>query len=72
MALNKPSKFGAADGLEFGEVAREVHEVQAKQEVQEPREYGTTQGRKGQKAKRINMAFSDENHDFITKESKKA
>lgn len=47
-----------------------VHDVQ---EVQEPqcREYGTTQGKKGQHAKRINMAFSDDNHDFITRESRR-
>lgn len=59
--------------------AQEVHEVQDVQvvhdvqEVQEPqgREYGTTQGKKGQHAKRINMAFSDDNHDFITRESRR-
>lgn len=50
-----------------------VHDVQEVQEVQEPqgREYGTTQGKKGQHAKRINMAFSDDNHDFITRESRR-
>lgn len=59
--------------------AQQVHEVQDVQvvhdvqEVQEPqcREYGTTQGKKGQHAKRINMAFSDDNHDFITRESRR-
>lgn len=50
-----------------------LHDVQEVQEVQEPqiREYGTTQGKKGQHAKRINMAFSDDNHDFITRESRR-
>lgn len=36
-----------------------------------PRPLGTTQGRKGQKAKRINMAFSDLNHAFIRTESRR-
>ncbi len=33
------------------------------------RPFGSTQGRKGQKAKRINMAFSDENYEFIKTKS---
>ena len=36
-----------------------------------PRPLGVTQGRKGQKAKRINMAFSDENYEYITFESRR-
>lgn len=75
MAKNKPSTFGATDNLDFGtftrdtqDVAQYVHEVQ--QKVQ--KEYGTTQGnRNGAKLKRINMAFSDANHDYLTKESRR-
>lgn len=32
--------------------------------------FGATQGRKGQKAPRINMAFSPANHEWIKKRSK--
>lgn len=42
---------------------QEVHEIQ--------KEIGTTQGKKGQKLKRINMAFSDVNHEYVTKESRR-
>lgn len=35
----------------------------------EPKEIGSTQGKKGQKLKRINMAFSDLNYEFIKRES---
>lgn len=34
-------------------------------------EYGTTQGKKGQKLPRINLGFSTENHEFLRKESRK-
>ena len=61
--------------------AQDVHEVQAVQgdkvvqrvqiEKVNARPYGSTQGKKGEKAKRINMAFSDDNHDYITKESRR-
>lgn len=37
----------------------------------EHRPLGVTQGRRGQKAKRINMAFSDENYSYITFESRR-
>lgn len=62
---------------EVHEVNHEVNEVQDTQEVQKPRtpytddkaqemrEAGTTQGRKGCKAVRINMAFSPEVHTYI-------
>lgn len=40
------------------------------QEVQEAREAGKTQGRKGCKAVRINMAFSPDVHDYIKTMSK--
>lgn len=80
MALNKSSKFGVTEGLVFGktdiqeeqqehEVQKE-HEAQQAQDVQEYLEYGTTQGRKGKRAKRINMAFSDKNYEYIKKQSR--
>lgn len=77
MAKNKPSTFGAIENLDFGistqktqETTQHVQEVQEVQEIK--REYGTTQGNKnGAKLKRINMAFSDANHDYITKESRR-
>ena len=67
MALNKSSKFGAAENLDFN---INVQEVQKVQEVQN-KEIGSTQGKKGQRLKRINMAFSDINHEYITKESRR-
>lgn len=77
MALNKSSKttsFGAIEGLDFNSI-NEPKEVKPTQEVQEAqedkKEIGTTQGKKGHKLKRINMAFSDENHEYITKESRR-
>ena len=86
MAKNKTSKFaGSADGLGLSPKTQEVQETQHVQHVQDEkkraikqdknenphREYGSTQGRKGQHAKRINMAFSDDNHEYITKESRR-
>ena len=49
-------------------VAQEVHQVQ---EMMPGRELGSTQGKKGQKLRRINMAFSDHNHSYITYESRR-
>lgn len=49
----------------------EVQEVQKEQEVYIHHEIGSTQGKKGQKLKRINMAFSDTNHEYITHESRR-
>ncbi|MFA9423388.1 MAG: hypothetical protein ACERLG_07405 [Sedimentibacter sp.] len=85
MALKKPSSFGAAADLFTS--TQQVHEVQEEEtlksqnrsnvahDVQQVHEVqkvlGTTQGKKGQKLKRINMAFSDINHDYITKESRR-
>lgn len=40
-------------------------------DISKPRPLGCTQGRKGQKAKRINMAFGDEIHAYITHESRR-
>lgn len=84
MALKKSSKqlFEVTKDLKFIDDVQEVQEVQAfvrsnidthqVQEVQEvQKEIGTTQGKKGQKLRRINMAFSDVNHEYITKESRR-
>ncbi len=78
MAIKKSSSFGADEGLFFN--AQQVQEVtpakninhsNIAQEVQEvKKELGTTQGKKGQKLKRINMAFSDSNHEYITRTSR--
>ncbi|MCM1235880.1 MAG: hypothetical protein NC489_37795 [Ruminococcus flavefaciens] len=71
MARLKNIRFGVDDDL-FKEYTQQVQEVQQVQQVQEDyKEIGSTQGRKGQKLKRINMAFSDMNHDYITKESRR-
>ena len=71
LARNKKSKFGVDDGL-FERDLQDVQDVQETQQVQENyKEIGSTQGRKGQKLKRINMAFSDINHNYITKESRR-
>lgn len=77
MARNKPSGFGVADDLGYNKV-QEVHEdntrstISNRNVVQEVHEVmPSTQGRKGNKMKRINMAFSDENHEWITKESRR-
>lgn len=40
-------------------------EVYTEQQVQEMRQAGTTQGRKGCKAVRINMAFTPDIHEYI-------
>ena len=78
MARNKVSNFSADEGLfDKFKNAQEVQDVQQVQEVQEVKiaqtvkEIGSTQGKKGQKLKRINMAFSDANHEFIVTESRK-
>ncbi len=79
MARNKSSKFGVDDNL-FEENIKDTQQVQEVQEdsfdytqevQQEAKEIGTTQGKKGQKLKRINMAFSDKNHEYITHESRR-
>ena len=71
MALNKTSKFGVDEGL-FKKDIQEVYSIQQVQKVHEvQKEIGTTQGRKGQKLKRINMAFSDVNYEYIKTESKR-
>lgn len=49
-----------------GSTRGNVQEVQEVQEI----EFGSTQGRKGQKAPRINMAFHPEVHTWIKTRSK--
>ena len=78
MARNKISNISADEGLfDKFKNAQEVQDIQQVQEVQEVKiaqtvkEIGSTQGKKGQKLKRINMAFSDANHEFIVTESRK-
>lgn len=81
MARNRNSGFGSADGL-FGQVKEsEKEEMSTRsttstrnntQDVQEVHEeLPQTQGKKGTKAKRINMAFSDANHEWIKKEARR-
>lgn len=80
MARNKTSRFGASDGLfetEKKEI-QDVHEVQEANDcidVQEVQyiheEMPATQGKKGVKAKRLNLAYSDDNYEYISKESRK-
>ena len=79
MARNKSSKFEADAGLFNAQHAHEVQEVHEANrniitqsiELSSGKKIGETQGKKGQKLKRINMAFSDENHIYITLESRK-
>ena len=75
MAKGRTSSFKDAGDDLFGGKGNEktTQQVQVVHQVQEEkqREYGTTQGKKGQHAKRINMAFSDANHEYITKESRR-
>lgn len=78
MAKGRSSSFKDAGNDLFGSKSKEkaVQQVQEAHDVQKVqqeklREYGTTQGKKGQHAKRINMAFSDANHEYITKESRR-
>lgn len=79
MALGKTSKFGVAEGLIFENTSPNTHDVQQVQDVNTistigksaveataPQiEFGATQGKKGHKAPRINMAFSPDVHAWI-------
>lgn len=47
----------------------EVKKVQQVQDVHE--EMPATQGKKGAKAKRLNLAYSDANYEYISKESRR-
>lgn len=79
MALHKKSSFGATEGIDFGisetkKNTQEVQEVHGEAKIEfhtEGRKLGSTQGKKGQKLKRINMAFDDMNYDYVTKESRR-
>ena len=72
MAKNRPSTFGATDNLDFGNAQQVQHVQEVQKSTVKKNEYGTTQGnRNGIKLKRINMAFSDTNHEYITKESRR-
>lgn len=56
--------------------AQDAHETQIVQEVQDTKmntkkTIGSTQGKIGEKLKRINLAFSDENHDYVRLESRR-
>lgn len=78
MARNKSSKFGVADGFDF----KNDYEEQEAQEVQYDNTISTkrtisqedaergTQGRKGYKMPRINMAFEPEVHEWVKKTSR--
>lgn len=53
-----------------------THEVQMVQEVHGTgintrKTIGSTQGKTGEKLKRINLAFSDKNHDYVRLESRR-
>lgn len=48
---------------------KETKKVQQVQDVHE--EMPATQGKKGAKAKRLNLAYSDANYEYISKESRK-
>jgi hypothetical protein len=85
MAKNVSSKFNLDSGL-FEEKANTQASAEVQKRNTAPdnlsslfspsdtvatRPLGCTQGRKGQKAKRINMAFADEIHAYITYESRR-
>lgn len=57
--------------LQPWDVPDDLSALYSPSDVNKPRPLGCTQGRKGQKAKRINMAFGDEIHAYITHESKR-
>lgn len=67
--MAKNTSLTPAAGL-FSKPAHEVHKVQHVHEVQEVNAHNIsgmpkTQGRKGQKLPRINMAFTPENYEFL-------
>lgn len=79
MALKKTSKFGATDGLTFLVDTQEESTTSTRgtisttqsEEAHKPKiEFGATQGKKGHKAPRINMAFTPENHEWLKTHSK--
>lgn len=72
MAKNKTS-FSPAAGL-FEQGAKKLSDSTAEQPVPATAimTLENTQGRKGQKLPRINMAFTPENHQYIKKVSRQA
>lgn len=51
---------------------KSVEEVKKVQQVQDVHEkMPATQGKKGAKAKRLNLAYSDANYEYISKESRR-
>lgn len=55
--------------IQYVQGVQGVQVVQQEQQIK--KEIGSTQGKKGQKLKRINMAFSDDNHYYVTHESRR-
>ncbi len=70
MARNKDSKFNAAEGFNFINEEPEVS-VRTIPGKNVKKEIGSTQGRKGMKLKRMTMAMSDDNHEYVFGEAKK-
>lgn len=71
MARNKDSRFGVADGFDFNDqYEKNTQEVQHAQEVNIRSTRGT-QGRKGCKMPRINMAFEPDIHEWIQKSARR-
>ena len=77
MARNKNSTFDINEGLFETRVPPKMPDSPVAdltslfQPTNEHRPLGVTQGRKGQKAKRINMAFSDDVYEYIAYESRR-
>ncbi|MEE1229385.1 MAG: hypothetical protein U0K57_10505 [Lachnospiraceae bacterium] len=72
MARNKDSRFNAADGFDFiGEEPVQTAPVKSIPGRNVKKEIGSTQGRKGMKLKRMTMAMSDDNHEYVFSEAKR-
>ena len=71
MARNNPQHKNAfsLDPESFKDQAQEVQEAQ-EEGTTSTISFGATQGRKGHKAPRINMAFSPDNHAWIKTRSR--
>lgn len=67
MARNKDSRFGVADGFDFND-KYEKNTQQVQEEY--TRSIRGTQGRKGCKMPRINMAFEPDIHGWIQKSAR--
>lgn len=63
------SAFFSDDAFEVEQEVQEVHEENTTGTISTI-EFGATQGRKGHKAPRINMAFSPDNHAWIKTRSR--